>query len=172
MSDVSIYNTIRSAKVTTGNAWQYQGMRTFDDSAQVCPARANVSDSGVIGVSRDSINTYAPGCFSALDRMTVENVQRPRYSTYLNASAINIPGIGDDDLEQPDGQYSGSKPYYDTRLGYQYVGQQQPRNQIAPPMQLSRFRAVGPTSAQDNESNQIQCIMNRTYENRNCDAPN
>jgi hypothetical protein len=170
MGDISIYNSIRSAKVTTGNAWQYQGMRSFDDTAQVCPARANVSDFGVVGVARDSIQTYAPGCFSALDRMQVENVQRPRYSTYLNASAINSPGIGDDDMSQEDGQYGGSKPNYDTQLGYQYVRPVLPRDQMAPSMPLSQFRAVGPTNAQLNESNNISCIMNRTYENRNCVA--
>lgn len=170
MGDVSIYNSIRSAKVTTGNAWQYQGMRTFDDSAQVCPARANVSDFGVIGVARDSINSYAPGCFSALNRMTVENVQRPRYSTYLNASAINSPGIGDDDMPQEDGQYGGSKPNYDTQLGYQYVRPIQSRDQMYPQYQLSQFRAVGQSDPQLQESNQISCIVNRTYENRDCNA--
>ena len=168
--DVSIYNSIRSAKVTTGNAWQYQGMRTFDDSATVCPSRANVSDFGVVGVARDSINTYAPGCFSALNRMTVENVQRPRYSTYLNASAINSPGIGDDDIAQPDAVYSSSKPYYDTQLGGTYVRPVQPRDQMSPQFQLSQFKAAGPVNPQLNEANTVSCIMNRTYEGRSCNA--
>lgn len=170
MGDISIYNSIRSAKVTTGNAMQYQGMRTFDDSAQVCPARANVSDFGVVGVARDTLNSYAPGCFSALNRMTVENVQRPRYSTYLNASAINSPGIGDDDMSQEDGQYGGSKPHYDTQLGYQFVRPVQPRDQLAPAYQLSQFRSTGMSNPQLAESNNVSCIMNRTYENRNCVA--
>ena len=170
MGDISIYNSIRSAKVTTGNAWQYQGMRTFDDSAQVCPTRANVSDFGVVGVARDTLNSYAPGCFSALNRMTVENVQRPRYSTYLNASAINSPGIGDDDVSMADGQYGGSKPHYDTQLGYQYVRPVQSRDQLNPAYQLSGFRATGPSNAQLNDANNVSCIMNRTYENRNCVA--
>lgn len=170
MGDISIYNSIRSSKVTTGNAWQYQGMRTFDDSAQVCPVRANVSDFGVVGVARDTLNSYAPGCFSALNRMTVENVQRPRYSTYLNASAINSPGIGDDDMSREDGQYGGSKPNYDTQLGYQYVRPVASRDQLNPVYQLSQFKAEGPTNPQLNESNNVSCIMNRTYENRNCAA--
>ena len=170
MGDVSIYNSIRSAKVTTGNAWQYQGMRTFDDTAQVCPTRANVSDFGVVGVARDSLNTYAPGCFSALNRMTVENVQRPRYSTYLNASAINSPGIGDDDMAVEDGQYGGSKPNYDTQLGFQYVRPVQPRDKLNPAFQLSKFKAVGPTNPQLEEANTVNCILRRTFDNRDCNA--
>jgi hypothetical protein len=168
MGDVSIYNSIRSAKVTTGNAWQYQGMRTFDDSAQVCPTRANVSDYGVSGVARDSISTYAPGCFSALNRMTVENVQRPRYSTYLNASAINIPGAGDNDMLIADAQHGGSKRNYDTQLGYQYVRPVDERLNLHPEYKLSSFKATGPENAQYDEANRISCIMNRTYESRNC----
>jgi hypothetical protein len=169
MADVSIYNVIRSSKVTTGNAAMYSGMRTFDSSAQVCPTRSNVSDSGIVGVSRDSVNSYAPGCFSALDRMIVENVQRPRYSTYLNASAINIPGIGDDDLPQPNLEYQ-SKPYYDTQLGYTYVRPVQPRNTMTPPQLWSDMKPVGNVSAQDTEANNVSCFMDRTYENRNCEA--
>lgn len=167
MGDVSIYNSIRSAKVTTGNAQQYASMRTFDSSAQVCPSRANVSDFGVVGVARDSLNTYAPGCFSALNRMTVENVQRPRYSTYLNASAINSPGIGDDDMSVADAVHGSSKPHYDTQLGYQYVRPAQPDDQLRPQFQMSKFRSNGPSDPQLEEANKISCVMNRTYENRN-----
>ena len=170
MGDISIYNSIRSAKVTTGNAWQYQGMRTFDDTAQVCPSRANVSDFGVVGVARDSLNTYAPGCFSALNRMTVENVQRPRYSTYLNASAINRPGVGDDDMVQEDGQYGGAKQVYDTQLGYQYIRPVENRDKLHPEYQLSGFRATGQPNQLLSESNTVDCFMRRLGEQRDCVA--
>jgi hypothetical protein len=88
----------------------------------------------------------------------------------LNASAINSPGIGDDDMSQEDAQYGGSKPNYDTQLGYQFVRPVQPRDQMSPAFQLSKFKATGPTNPQLNESNAVSCIMNRTYENRNCAA--
>ncbi len=146
-------------------------MRTFDDSAQVCPVRANVSDYGVVGVSRDTINTYTAGCFSALDRMVVENIQRPRYSVYLNADAINDPGVGDDDLPQAT-EYQ-SKPYYDTQLGHTWVRPVQPWNQIRQPYSISQFTAASPdamVNPQLAESNFTQCFMDRTYENRYCDA--
>lgn len=168
MGSLSIANNFRSAKVTTGNAWQYQGMRTFDDDAQVCPTRSNVSDSGVIDVARDSINTLAPGCFSALNRMMVENVQRPRYSPYLNASAINYPGVGDSDLPAPDEQYSSSKPFYDTQLGYQYVRPVQDSQIMRPEYKMSSFKAVGPVSEQDKETQYVGCFMKRAGENRDC----
>lgn len=171
--DVSIYNSVRGSKVTTGNAGQYQGMRTFDESAQVCPARANVSDYGINGVARDSINTYAPGCFSALDRMVVENIQRPRYATYLNASAISDPGVGDNDYTSVDFQYGENKPYYDTQLGYQYVRPIESDDQMYPPYNVKDMKlAEGAQNAPSPDLLYADCIMNRTYEqrNENCSA--
>ena len=73
-------------------------------------------------------------------------------------------------MPNPDYQYSGSKPQYDTQLGYQYVRPVLPRSQMSPSYNLSQFRATGPVDAQLKEANEINCIMNRTYENRNCDA--
>jgi hypothetical protein len=167
---MSIYNNIRSSKVTTGNAGMYQGMRTFDSSAQVCPVRANVSDSGVVGVARDSINAYSAGCFSPLDRMVVENIQRPRYSTYLNAGAINDPGVGDSDMPQADPEYQ-SRVAYDTQLGYKYVRPVLPQNQINPEYQSKNFKfatAEAMKNKQYQESDYVQCFMDRKYEQRLC----
>lgn len=166
MGDISIYNSLRIAKVASGHAWQYQGMRTFDDTAQVCPTRANVDDVGR-EASRDSIYTYAPGCYSALDRMTTENMQRPRYSTYLNASAINMPGAGDDDLLQPDGRFSNAKNTYDTQLGNQYVRPIANQETINPVYSYDKFSASGETNPQYEEANRVNCFMN-AYQQRSC----
>ncbi len=169
---MSIYNNIRSSKVTTGNAAQYQGMRSFDTSAQVCPTRQNVSDSGSVGISRDTINTYTAGCFSPLDRMTVENVQRPRYSTYLNASAINDPGVGDDDMPQPDAEYQ-TKPHYDTQLGYQYVRPVLPYEQVYPQYNSSNFgyaTAEAMKNKQYQEADYVQCFMGNKDNQVMCNA--
>ncbi|MDD4931351.1 MAG: hypothetical protein PHG66_04390 [Candidatus Colwellbacteria bacterium] len=171
MGDVSIYNSIRNSKVNTGNVWQYQGMRTFDDSAQVCPARANVSDSGVVGVARDSIQSYAPGCFSALDRMTVESMQRPHYSSYLNASAINDPGVGDDAMSASDYEYAASQPY-DTMFGNTITTRPVlPKAQLAPTYRSSdQTAANGAANAQELEANYIRCAVNSVYDQHGCDA--
>jgi hypothetical protein len=169
---MSIYNNIRSSKVSVGGAPQFQGMRSFDVSAQVCPIRANVSDNGTIGVSRDTINTYAPGCFSPLDRMVVENIQRPRYSTYLNAGAINDPGVGDSDMPQADPEYQ-NKVAYDTQLGYSYVRPVLPYEQLYPQYNSKNFKyatAEAMKNKQYQESEYTSCFMDRKYEQRLCNA--
>ena len=168
MGDLSIYNNIRSSKVTTGNAVLFQSTRTFDDDAKVCPARSNVSDYGVIGVPRDSINTLTAGCYSALNRITVENLLRPSYSEYLNASAISIPGVGSDSATA-NFAYQSS-PYYDTQLGNQYIRPVEQSNQIHPEYKLSQFKAVGPVNPQLAEANKVSSFMNSTYENRYFDT--
>ena len=170
MGDFSIYNSIRNSKVNTGNVWQYQGMRTFDDSAQVCPARSNVSDSGVVGVARDTIQSYAPGCFSALDRMTVENIQRPHYSSYLNASAINDPGVGDDAMSSSDYEFRSSQPY-DTMFGNTITTRPVlPKSELAPTYRSSQMQQGNGQTAQERESNYIRCAVNSVYDQHGCDA--
>jgi len=164
---MSIYNVIRSSKVTTGNATVFSSMRTFDEDAQVCPTRANVSDFGVVGVSRDTIQTNAPGCYSAMNRMQVENLQRPRYSSFLNASAISMPGIGDSDLPKPVAEYQ-TKPYYDTQIGFQYVRPVLSMNQTTPAYKLSSVQSTLGDNAQELDSAKIDCLMNRSYNNVNC----
>lgn len=156
MGDLS-FKSIRSAFVTTGNAANYHsmGLAGFDEDATVNPDRASVSDSGVFNVARDSINTLAPG-FNPLDRMDVENIQRPRYSTYLNANAINVPGVGDNDLLEAD-QRNQTRSAYDTELGYQYV-----RNQVTnPPVyKLNQFRPrSGQMTAEEKDKLKVNCMM-------------
>jgi hypothetical protein len=165
---MSIYNNIRSSKTSVGAAPMYQGMRTFDQSAQVCPVRANVSDYGVVGVSRDTIQSYSAGCFDPLDRMTVENIQRPRYSTYLNAGAISAPGVGDDNMPMADPEYQ-NKPNYDTQLGYTYMRPVLPYEQVYP--QYSAQNAQFATqealnNCQFDEQNFVSGFFDHKYENR------
>lgn len=168
--NVSIYDALRGNKVVTGGAAMYQGMRTFDESAQVCPTRANVSDYGIADVARDSINTYAPGCFSALDRVTVENVLRPRYAVYLNASAIADPGVGDDDYSTTTDQASLIKPLYDTQLPNQYV------RPVVPNMEnqqyYDKFTPVpnAPINAQIRETQKVDCFMGTGGNQYPCNA--
>lgn len=164
----SIYNAVRSSKVTTGNASMFSSMRTFDSDAQVCPTRSNVSDFGVVGVSRDSIQTYTAGCYSAMDRMQVENLQRPRYSSFLNASAISMPGIGDSDLPKAVPEYSMTKPYYDTQLGYQYTRPVLSQSQMTPAYALSSVISTLGNNAQELDSAKVSCFMDRNYNNTNC----
>jgi hypothetical protein len=170
--DVSIYNAIRSSKVNTGNVWQYQGMRTFDSSAQVCPARANVSDTGVVGVARDSIQSYAPGCFSALDRMTVESMQRPHYSSYLNASAINAPGVGDNAVSISDYQIMKSQPY-DTMFGNSITTRPVlSRSAMLTRDSMKKLKSTmaPPRNAQEAEARFVDCTVSSVYDQGGCDS--
>jgi hypothetical protein len=165
MGDTSIYNAVRNSRVNTGIIPQYQGMRTFDSSAQVCPVRPNVSDNGIIGVARDSINTYAPGCFSALDRMLVENIQRPHYSSYLNASAIASAGVGDDAVaDESDYSQVYSQPY-DTMFGNTNTSRPVlPRSQMLPDERASDVPQNGnPT---ENEARNVAFFTNTVYAQR------
>lgn len=170
MSGVSIYDAVRVSKVNVGNAPMYAGMRSFDPSAQVCPARSNVSDSGVVGVARDSIQTYTAGCFSPLDRITVENNLRPRYSVYLRASAINDPGVGDPNLTAANPDAQGGP--YDSRFGNgQQFGQQLPWNEMIPQVKYTSMHASSPDVASNpqlQEANQVDCFMNTLNRRQGC----
>jgi hypothetical protein len=176
MSNLSITAAVRTSKVNPGNAPEYHSMRLWDSSAQVCPTRANVSDSGVVGVARDSIDTYGQfnGCFSPLDRITVENALRPRYAVYLNADSIDTPGVGDEDLSSaaPLGNIAANNQLpYDTRWGNSHqFGQQLPRWQMQPQVKYSSLKPAfsGPQNPQINEANEVSCFMNVVNERRNC----
>ena len=172
---LSLTSSIRVSKVNVGNADQFHSTRLWDPSAQSCPTRANVSDSGVVGVARDTIDTYGQfnGCFSPLDRITVENSQRPRYAVYLNADAIDTPGVGDEDLSAaaPAGNYDVQQQLpYDTRFGNpRQYGQQLPRWQMQPQIKYSQLQAAaGPMNSQIEEANKIACFVNTANSRRNC----
>jgi len=172
--DVSIYNTVKSSKVATGNAYQFASMRIFDEDAQVCPARANISDFGVLDVPRDSIVTLSSavaGCYSPLNRMTVENTLRPAYSAYLNADAI--AQIGDDDYATPNtfsvarDAVVGPAHLYDTLTGSNsLVRTVLPEEQMKMSTSFSNIQQQPNLSAEDKELLKINCLMSRN--NQHC----
>ena len=172
---LSLTGSVRTSKVNPGTAAEYHSTRLWDPLAQVCPTRANVSDSGVVGVARDTIDTYGQfnGCFSPLARITVENSQRPRYAVYLNADAIDTPGVGDEDLAAaaPAGNLDAqlSLPY-DTRFGHPgQFGQQLPRWQMMPSFKYSSLQAAnGPLNDQIVDANRAACFTNTINTRRNC----
>ena len=119
MSAISISKNVRSFKVTTGNAPILQSENAFGDRNN-CPVRYNVSDNGVIDVSRNTINVYSPGCASPLNRMLIENALRPEYSYYLNADAIQQVE-GDFEYQKVKASTLPTTNYVDTMIGNQYV---------------------------------------------------
>jgi hypothetical protein len=167
--DISLYSTIRTPHVNAGAAPMLQSARIFSDW-RVCPQRSNISDSGVIGVARDSINTLTAGCNSAMSRVTVENSLRPRYSSYLNVDQ-GLAGVGYDDSLQTTDFANQNAPYYDTMLSGRMV-----RESVAPYGALHPFydiasappaAGVAPGDVAFLKSqDEVACIADSRYENR------
>jgi hypothetical protein len=89
MSNVSLAKSIRTCKVYTGAAEQSQSDRFLNSANMVCIPWGNTNSKGQ-SVCADSFMTKTPGCNSAEDRVSVENDQRPQYSSYVT---LNMPGV-------------------------------------------------------------------------------
>ena len=95
---ISLLSSVQTCKVNTGYANKNQSDRFENPNAMLCHVW-NGLDSYGRAVSYDSYYTKTPGCSSALDRVVVENVQRPQYidyipldaSGYLNPSSLGAP---------------------------------------------------------------------------------
>jgi len=79
---LSLKSAVRSCTVDAGWSSRLQSERVFcsnDLSCPTWPGRDNVGRQ----VCADSFKTKSAGCNSPLDRIYVENDQRPRYSEYI-----------------------------------------------------------------------------------------
>jgi len=91
MSLISLEGNIRTCKVNTAWANRIQSDR-FENPALMLCATWNGVDSAGRPVSADSYRTKTAGCNSALDRVDVENYQRPQYAEYASLDAAGIQG--------------------------------------------------------------------------------
>lgn len=92
---LSLESAVRTCKVNTGWANRLQSDRFLNPSTTICPlwSEGNYGvDTAGRTVCRDSYMTKSAGCNSALDRVTVENAQRPQYSEYITLDAQGIDG--------------------------------------------------------------------------------
>ena len=88
---VALTGSVQTCSVNTGYA-----NKLWSDT--LCPLWNGIDMYGRV-VSYDSYYTKAPGCESALDRVAVENYQRPQYidfvpldaAGYLNPAALGAP---------------------------------------------------------------------------------
>ena len=95
---VTLTGAVQTCAVNTGYATKLWSDRYENPDNTLCPVWNGLDQYGRV-VSFDSYNTKYAGCSSALDRVEVENVQRPRYfdfvaldaSGYLNPSALGAP---------------------------------------------------------------------------------
>ena len=91
MSLVSLEGSVRTCKVNTAWANRIQSDRFENPSLMVCPTWSGMDNAGR-PISADSYMTKSAGCNSALDRVDVENYQRPQYFEYLGLDAAGING--------------------------------------------------------------------------------
>lgn len=100
MANISLDAAIRTCKIDTGYASKVFSDRFLNPVNMVCPMWTGYDTAGR-PVCADSFNTKRGGCNSALDRVFVENYQRPQYVEYVNLSAGGI-----------DGEFYGENPGY------------------------------------------------------------
>ena len=86
---IGLEGALRTCKVDTGWATRIQSDRFENPNLMVCPVW-NGRDLSGRPVCADSFYTKRAGCNSALDRVDVENAQRPQYMEYINLDAAGI----------------------------------------------------------------------------------
>ena len=86
---IGLEGALRTCKVDTGWASRIQSDRFENPNLMVCPVW-NGRDLSGRPVCADSFYTKRAGCNSALDRVDVENYQRPQYMEYINLDAAGI----------------------------------------------------------------------------------
>ena len=82
MSNLSLEASVRTCKVNTGWANRIQSDRFTNTNLLMCPVW-NQRDLTGRKVCEDSFWTKREGCNSPLDRINVENDQRPQYAEYI-----------------------------------------------------------------------------------------
>lgn len=88
---ISLEGALRTCKVDTAWAARADHYRRNDPTQMQCPVWSGMDTAGRY-VCPDSFTTKREGCNSSLDRITVENYQRPSYSSYINLDAEGIQG--------------------------------------------------------------------------------
>ena len=88
---IGLTASILNTKVITGNAERISSYRDQEPSAMMCPVWSGQDLAGR-DVCADSFYTKRGGCHSAMDRIKVENDQRPKYANHVTISAAGISG--------------------------------------------------------------------------------
>lgn len=88
---ISLQKSVRTCKVSTEWAPKIQSERFLNPCQVVCPVWNGMDQYGRM-VSPDSFMIETAGCRSALDRVDVENYQRPQYFEYVNLDGFGVQG--------------------------------------------------------------------------------
>jgi hypothetical protein len=90
---ISLEKSIQGCKINQAWAPRMQSDRFENPDLMLCPVWGGVDNTGR-AVCPDSFMTKRAGCNSALDRITVENMQRPQYMEYVTLGAQGISANG------------------------------------------------------------------------------
>jgi hypothetical protein len=91
MSVLSLLKSVRSCSVDTGYANKLQSDRFLNSCQVICPVWNGMDQYGRVA-SPDSYMIETAGCRSALDRVDVENYQRPQYFELVNLDGFGVQG--------------------------------------------------------------------------------
>lgn len=90
----SLQGSVKTCSVNDGLAANLQSQRILNSTNMVCPLFKGTDDVGR-PVCPDSYNLSAAGCQNPLNRVSVENFQRPKYFNYvtLDSAGVNSGGL-------------------------------------------------------------------------------
>ena len=91
MTSLSLQKSIQGCKVITDWANRQQSDRFLNSDNLMCPLWNGLDLTGR-PVCPDSYVTKTAGCSNPLDRVMVENEQRPKYFQYLTLNAAGLDG--------------------------------------------------------------------------------
>lgn len=121
MSNLSLQKSIQGCKVVTDWAIRQQSDRFLNSDNLLCPLWNGIDLTGR-PVCPDSFNTKVQGCSNPLDRVMVENEQRPKYFQYITLNASGLEGGSNESTanrSQMLKNYAESTPSYGQNLNRQ-----------------------------------------------------
>lgn len=104
MANISLQGSIQGCRVDTGWASKLESDRFLNPQLMICPVW-NGFDTAGRRVCPDSFWTKNAGCNSALDRVAVENYQRPEYSSYVTLDMEGLEGNMDPGYDEKSDGY-------------------------------------------------------------------
>jgi hypothetical protein len=91
MSSLSLNAAVRTCHVQAGEASRIESDRFLNPNKNICIPWNNMNSKGQI-VCEDSFYTKRAGCNSADDRVSVENLLRPKYWSYIGLESAGLAG--------------------------------------------------------------------------------
>jgi len=101
---VQLTGAVRTCYPDSGWATKWYGEHYLNPLEMACYVPTGADITGRFACL-DSLYTKAPGCNSALDRVYVENAQRPQYMEYINLDAAGFKNDGTEFETVPDASY-------------------------------------------------------------------